>query len=116
MSTAAVLSCAVTGGMTVPGQSAAIPVTTEEIIDGAVASHEAGAAVVHVHVRDPETGKPSADLDLFESVFEGIRERCEAIIQPTTNMRPRMYQRLVVTLIWVRASRERASPIRPPVM
>jgi uncharacterized protein (DUF849 family) len=80
----AFISCAVTGGMTVPGQSAAIPVTVEEIVDSAVAAHEAGAAIVHVHVRDPATGKPSADLGLFEEVIAGIRDRCSAIVQPTT--------------------------------
>ncbi|CAN5225880.1 3-keto-5-aminohexanoate cleavage protein [soil metagenome] len=80
----AFISCAITGGMTVPGQSPAIPVTVEEIVDSAVAAHEAGAAIVHVHVRDPTTGKPSADLGLFEEVIAGIRERCGAIVQPTT--------------------------------
>jgi len=80
----AFISCAITGGMTVPGQSEAIPVTAEEIVDSAVAAHEAGAAIVHVHVRDPASGKPSAELGLFEEVIAGIRERCNAIVQPTT--------------------------------
>jgi uncharacterized protein (DUF849 family) len=70
--------------MTVPGQSEAIPVTVEEIVDSAVVAHEAGAAIVHVHVRDPASGKPSAELGLFEEVIAGIRERCNAIVQPTT--------------------------------
>ena len=77
-------SCAVTGGMSVPGQSAAIPVTPEEIIDSAVAANAAGAAIVHIHVREPETGRPSADLGLFKAVLAGIGERCDAIVQPTT--------------------------------
>jgi uncharacterized protein (DUF849 family) len=77
-------SCAVTGGMSVPGQSAAIPVTPEEIIASAVEANAAGAAIVHIHVRDPATGKPSADLGLFREVLAGIGERCEAIVQPTT--------------------------------
>ena len=78
------LSCAVTGGMTVPGQSSAIPVTPDEIVESAVAAHEAGAAIVHIHVRDPQTGHPSADLGLFKEVLSGIGERCDAIVQPTT--------------------------------
>jgi uncharacterized protein (DUF849 family) len=78
------ISCAITGGMTVPGQSRAIPVTVEEIVDSAVEAHQAGAAIVHVHVRDPATGRPSADLGLFKEVIAGIRERCSAIVQPTT--------------------------------
>jgi 3,5-dioxohexanoate:acetyl-CoA acetone transferase len=78
------VSCAVTGGMTVPGQSPAIPVTPVEIVESAVEAHAAGAAIVHVHVREPETGRPSADLDLFKEVLAGIAERCDAIVQPTT--------------------------------
>jgi uncharacterized protein (DUF849 family) len=77
-------SCASTGGMTVPGQSPAIPVTPEDIVESAVAAHAAGAAIVHVHVREPETGRPSADLGLFREVLAGIGERCGAIVQPTT--------------------------------
>jgi uncharacterized protein (DUF849 family) len=85
MSGAPVLcSCAVTGGMSVPGQSAAIPVTPEEIIDAAVAANAAGAAIVHIHVREPGTGRPVSDIGLFREVIAGIRERCDAIVQPTT--------------------------------
>ena len=54
------LSCAVTGGMSVPGQSEAIPVRPEEIVESAVEAHEAGAAILHIHVREPQTGKPIA--------------------------------------------------------
>jgi len=78
------VSCAITGGMSVPSQSAAIPVTPEEIVDSAVAAHAAGAAIVHIHVREPSTGRPSADLGLFREVLAGIGERCDAIVQPTT--------------------------------
>jgi uncharacterized protein (DUF849 family) len=77
-------SCAITGGMSVPGQSAAIPVTPEQIVDSAVEAHAAGAAIVHVHVRDPETGAPVSDAGLFREVLSGIGERCDAIAQPTT--------------------------------
>ena len=77
-------SCAITGGMSVPGQSAAIPVTPEEIVESAVAAHAAGAAIVHLHVRDPQTGRPSSDLGLFRQVIDGVGERCDAIVQPTS--------------------------------
>ena len=77
-------SCAVTGGMSVPGQSAAIPVTPDQIVDSAVEATAAGAAIVHIHVREPETGKPSSDLGLFREVLAGIGERCDAIAQPTS--------------------------------
>jgi len=77
-------SCAITGGMSVPGQSAAIPVTPEAIVDSAVAAHAAGAAIVHLHVREPETGRPVSDLGLFKEVIAGVGERCDAIVQPTS--------------------------------
>jgi uncharacterized protein (DUF849 family) len=78
------LSCAITGGMSVPGQSAAIPVTPDEIVESAVDANGAGAAIVHIHVREPETGRPVADLGLFKEVLAGIGERCDAIVQPTS--------------------------------
>jgi uncharacterized protein (DUF849 family) len=78
------LSCAVTGGMSVPGQSDAIPVTPEEIIGCAVDANAAGAAIVHIHVREPDTGKPVADLGLFREVLAGIGDRCDVIVQPTS--------------------------------
>jgi uncharacterized protein (DUF849 family) len=77
-------SCALTGGMSVPGQSPAIPVTPAEIVDSGVAAHAAGAAILHIHVRDPETGKPASDLGLFREVLAGLGERCDAILQPTS--------------------------------
>jgi uncharacterized protein (DUF849 family) len=77
-------SCAITGGMSVPGQSEAIPVTPQEIVDSAVDAHEAGAAIVHIHVREPETGRPTPDLGLFKEVLGAIAERCDVIVQPTS--------------------------------
>jgi uncharacterized protein (DUF849 family) len=79
-----IISAAITGGMTVPGQSEAIPITPDEIIDSAVGAHEAGATIVHLHVREPETGNPSSDMKLFREVVAGIKERCDVIVQPTT--------------------------------
>ena len=79
-----IISAAITGGMTVPGQSAAIPVTPDQIVDSAVEANAAGATIVHLHVREPETGKPSSDIGLFREVVGGIKERCDVIVQPTT--------------------------------
>jgi len=79
-----IISAAITGGMTVPGQSAAIPITPDEIIESAVGAHEAGATIVHLHVREPASGKPSSDIGLFREVVSGIKERCDVIVQPTT--------------------------------
>ena len=70
--------------MSVPGQSKAIPITPEEIVESAVEASEAGAAIVHLHVREPDTGKPVSDLGLFKEVLAGVGERCDAIAQPTS--------------------------------
>jgi uncharacterized protein (DUF849 family) len=79
-----IISAAITGGMTVPTQSHAIPVTPEEIIESAVGAYEAGAAIVHIHVREPDTGHPSSDLALFREVLTEIKQHCPVIVQPTT--------------------------------
>jgi uncharacterized protein (DUF849 family) len=57
--------------MSVPTQSAAIPITPDEIVESAVDANAAGAALVHIHVREPETGRPVADIELFEEVPAG---------------------------------------------
>lgn len=70
--------------MSVPGQSPAIPITVDEIAASAVEAHAAGAAIIHVHVRDPSSGRPSADLGLFREAIAAIESNCDAIIQPTS--------------------------------
>ena len=85
-----IVSCAVTGAIHVPTMSPHLPITPEEIADEAVAAAEAGASIVHIHVRDPETGEPITDLELFEEVASDISNRCDAIIQPTTGGAPTM--------------------------
>ena len=83
-----VITAAVTGALTVPGQSAAIPFTPEQIVDAAVAACDAGAAVVHVHARDPQTGRPASDLELFTEILDGIAARCAAVVEVTTGGSP----------------------------
>ena len=56
-----VITAALTGAIHTPSMSPHLPITPEQLLDEAVAAHEAGAAVVHLHVRDPETGMPNAD-------------------------------------------------------
>lgn len=70
--------------MTVQGRSPAIPITPVQVIDSTVEANAAGATVVHLHVREPETGKPSLDVGLFRKVASGIKERCDLVVQPTT--------------------------------
>jgi uncharacterized protein (DUF849 family) len=68
-----IVTCAVTGSGDTVGKHPAIPVTPEEIARAAIEAGEAGAAIAHIHVRDPKTGKPSRDVELFREVVERIR-------------------------------------------
>lgn len=86
----AIVTCAVTGAIHVPTMSPHLPVTPDEIVEEAVGAAEAGASIVHLHVRDPETGEPTSDLDLFRNVAERVKDRCDAIVQPTTGGAPTM--------------------------
>jgi uncharacterized protein (DUF849 family) len=79
-----IISCAVTGAIHTPTMSPHLPITAEEIAQEAIDAAEAGASIVHIHVRDEETGEPITDLDLFRQVAETIQANCDAIIQPTT--------------------------------
>lgn len=75
-----VITCAVTGNLTRPEQTPHLPITPEEIAESALAAAEAGAAVAHLHVREPGTGRPSMDLQLYREVVERIRARNKALI------------------------------------
>lgn len=67
------ITCAVTGGGDTVGKSDKVPVTPEQIADAAIEAANAGAAIVHCHVRDPETGAPSRRTDLYKDVVDRIR-------------------------------------------
>ena len=80
-----IICCAITGGDDTVGKNPAIPVTPQEIADSAIAAARAGAAIVHIHVRDPATGKPSMDLDHYREVVERIRASdVDVVINLTT--------------------------------
>jgi 3-dehydrocarnitine:acetyl-CoA trimethylamine transferase len=80
-----VITCALTGNLTKPEQSPHLPITPQQIADSAIAANRAGAAVVHIHVRDPKTGRPSMELDLYRETVERIRVGApSAIINLTT--------------------------------
>ncbi len=74
------ITCALTGSGDSVGKSAKVPVTPEQIAASALEAHSAGAAIVHVHVRDPATGGPSRSAVLFREVFERIRARNKEVI------------------------------------
>ncbi len=79
------LTCAVTGNLTKPEQTPHLPVTPEQIADECLAAAEAGAAAVHIHVRDPATGRPSMALELYREVVERVRRgNAELIVNLTT--------------------------------
>ena len=67
------LTCAVTGNITTPDQTPHLPVTPAQIANECLAAADAGAAAVHIHVRNPETGKPSMELELYREVFDQVR-------------------------------------------
>jgi uncharacterized protein (DUF849 family) len=69
-----ILSCAVTGAGDTTNKSPHVPVTPKEIADSAIGAAKAGATIAHIHVRDPETGKLSHDVNLFQETVERIRE------------------------------------------
>jgi len=74
------ITCAVTGNLTTPDQTPHLPITPEEIADACLGAAEAGAAIVHIHVRDPNTGAPSMALDYYRDVVERIRARNPQLI------------------------------------
>src|SRR5919106_5632558 len=67
------ISCAVTGSADTPGRNPAVPVTPEQIANSCLDAAKAGASIVHIHVRDPKTTKPSMDGALYREVVERIR-------------------------------------------
>ncbi len=74
------ITCAVTGNLTKPEQTPHLPITTEHIANECLAAAGEGAAVVHIHVRDPQTGRPSMDVNLYRDVVERIRKRDSTLI------------------------------------
>ena len=75
-----ILTCAVTGNQTTRAQHPRLPVTPEEIATAAIDAAKAGAAVVHLHARDPQTGRGSMDRDLFREIASRIRESATDVI------------------------------------
>ncbi|MCG5078184.1 3-keto-5-aminohexanoate cleavage protein [Paraburkholderia tagetis] len=74
------ITCAVTGNITRPDQHPRLPVTPEQIATASLEAAQAGAAAVHIHVRDPRTGRPSMDVSLYREVIERIRAVDQALI------------------------------------
>ena len=79
-----IITCAVTGSIHTPSLSPHLPWRPRDIEDQAVAAAEAGAAILHLHARDPEDGRPSARAADFMAFLPGIRRRCDAVVNIST--------------------------------
>jgi uncharacterized protein (DUF849 family) len=90
MSRPVIITCAITGSIHTPSQSPYLPLTPAQIIEESVAAAQAGAAVLHLHARDPVDGRPTADPEVFMQFLPQIRARCNAIINITTGGGPGM--------------------------
>jgi len=87
MNWSAFITCAVTGSGETTGKSDKVPVTPEQIAESAIEAAKAGAAVVHIHVRDPRTGRGSRDTDLYAEVVDRIRSSdTDVVINLTAGM------------------------------
>ncbi len=90
MSRKVIITCAVTGSIHTPSMSPHLPVTPEQIIDDALGAADAGAAILHLHARDPETGKPVHTPEAFARFLPRIRQQTNAVINLTTGAAPFM--------------------------
>ncbi len=85
-----IITCAVTGAIHTPTMSPYLPVTPEEIAEAAIGAAEAGAAIVHLHARDPVDGKPDQRPEAFAPFLPIIKRRCNAVINLTSGGSPTM--------------------------
>jgi 3-keto-5-aminohexanoate cleavage enzyme len=84
MSRKVIITVAPTGSVTTRAETPYLPITPEEVIEETVRSYNAGASVVHLHARDPDTGQPTSSVEIFRMYLDGIRQRCPIITQITT--------------------------------
>jgi uncharacterized protein (DUF849 family) len=84
MSKPVIITCAPTGGIHTPTMSPHLPVTPEEIAEAAIEAVEAGAAIVHLHARNPETGQPDPRPELFLDFMPRIKAACDAVLNVST--------------------------------
>ncbi len=85
-----IITCAVTGAIHTPSMSPYLPVTADEIAEGALGAARAGAAIVHLHARDPKDGHPSQDPELFASFLKKIKASSSVVVNLTTGGAPTM--------------------------
>src|SRR6516162_960287 len=90
MSRKVIITCAVTGAIHTPSMSPYLPVTPEEIAEAAVGAAQAGAAIIHLHARHPETGKPDQTPEAFGRFLPRIKQATDAVVNLTTGGAPWM--------------------------
>src|SRR2546423_11985768 len=83
-----IVTCAVTGSIHTPTMSPHLPITANEIADAAIGAAEAGAAIVHLHARDPKDGRPDQSPQAFAPVLPGIKQRSDLVGDITTRGAP----------------------------
>lgn len=79
-----IISCALTGGIHTPTMSPALPVTPDALAEQGIAAARAGAAILHVHARDPRDGRPTPDPAAFMAFLPRLKAACDAVINVTT--------------------------------
>jgi uncharacterized protein (DUF849 family) len=79
-----IISCAITGAIATPSMSDALPITPEQIARSSIEAAEAGAAIIHLHARDPETGEPTPDPAMFMRFLPVIKQSTDAVLNITT--------------------------------
>jgi uncharacterized protein (DUF849 family) len=85
-----IITCAVTGAIHTPTMSPHLPITPEEIADGAIGAAKAGAAIVHLHARSPKDGRPTQDPEVFKQFLPKIKAAADVVINLTTGGAPTM--------------------------
>jgi uncharacterized protein (DUF849 family) len=106
-----IITCAVTGAIHTPSMSPGLPVTAEEIAEAAIGAAEAGAAIVHLHARNPKDGRPDQTPEAFAPFLRIIKQRSNVVVNLTTGGSPFMqvaerlapaatlYQRMIRALL-----------------
>ena len=84
-----IISCAVTGSIHTPTMSDALPITPDQIAEQSIAAAKAGAAILHLHARQPADGQPTGDPDIYGQFIPVIQQATDAVINITTGVRLR---------------------------
>jgi len=81
-----IISCAITGAIHTPSLSPYLPVTPDQIAEQSIEAAKVGAAIIHLHAREPKEGKPSADPAIFEQFYPRIKQECDAVLNISTGV------------------------------